>query len=137
MLKVEDLYPIILETLSSGKTFLMPIKGTSMQPMLHTGDIVELAPIDNIKKNDIIFYKRSDGSFVLHRVYKVEKDSYTMIGDHQIVLEKNVLRDDCFAKVISYTKKNKKRKLKGIRYGLYLFSLRFFLVRRFYIKCLH
>ena len=137
MIKVLELYPLIMEAFSNDKTFSMPIKGTSMQPLLHTNDIVELSKIDKIKKNDIIFYKRVDGSFVLHRVYKIKDSKITMIGDHQLVFEENVEPSACFAKVVSITKNNKKKKLKGFKYGLYVFSLRFFLIRRLYLKCLH
>lgn len=135
MIKVADLYPVIIETINQGKTFKMPIRGTSMIPLLHTNDVVELSKIDSINKNDIIFYKRADGSFVLHRVYKVLDNKLIMVGDHQVVLEE-ITKDMCFAKVVSYTKNNKTYYLKGFRYKLYLLTLKSFLIRRFYGKCL-
>ncbi len=140
MLKVKDIYPLIIETINSGKTFEMPIHGTSMQPLLHTGDLVTLTKITDIKKNDIVFYRRADGSFVLHRVYRANPDgTYTMIGDHQIVLENGIKKEQCFAKALAYKKQNKSKKsfLKGFRYSLYLLLLKSFFIRRVMIKCLH
>lgn len=136
MIKIDDFYLVMMEAFKDGKSFIMPIKGTSMQPMLHTGDIVELVHAADIKKNDIVFYKRKDDSYVLHRVYKVYDDCLDMIGDHQIIIEQNVGKEQCFAKVISYSTNGKKKYLKGLKYKLYLFSLRFFIIRRIYIKCL-
>ncbi len=134
MIKVDDLIPVMQDAFQAQKTFIMPIKGTSMQPLWHTGDKVELAPIENPKKKDILFYERLDGSYVLHRLWKIKPDQYLMIGDHQLVFEP-ILKEQCFAKVVAYyTKTGKRRQLKGLFYRLYCFSLRFRLIRRIYAK---
>ena len=138
MIRVEELYPLIIEAFNANKSFNMPIKGTSMEPLLHTGDIVELYKIDEIKKNDIIFYIRDNHQFVLHRVYRINKDNtIDFIGDHQVTIEHGIRRDQCFAKVISFERKNKKHYPKGFLYKLYLLAIKSFLIRRVYIKCLH
>ena len=137
MIKVKDLYPLIIEAFKEGKTFTMPINGTSMQPILHKDDLVELSQIDIIKKDDIVFYKRNDDEFVLHRVYKINADgSYDIIGDHQLIIEKGVKREQIFAKVVSYKVKGKSKRVSGFFYRLYLLSLKSFFIRRVYIKCL-
>lgn len=134
MIKVEELIPVMEEAFHDGKTFIMPIKGMSMQPFLHTGDRVELCKATTLKKKDIVFYERADGSYVLHRLWKIKSNQYFMIGDHQVVLEA-VHQEQCFAKVVAYyTKKGKRKQLKGIRYRLYCFSLHFWLIRRIYLK---
>lgn len=134
MIKVEELVPIMMEAFQSKKTFIMPIKGTSMQPLWHTGDKVELAPIMEPRKKDILFYERTDGSYVLHRLWKIEKDTFYMIGDHQVCLEK-ISSNQCIAKVVAYyTKKGKRKQLKGFLYHLYCLSLHFRLIRRIYAK---
>lgn len=134
MIKVEELVPIMMEAFEQEKTFIMPIKGSSMQPLWHTGDKVELAKLDTPQKKDILFYQRLDGSYVLHRLWKMKNDTFFMIGDHQLSLEQ-ISRNQCFAKVVAYyTKKGKRKLLKGIGYQLYCFSLRFRLIRRIYAK---
>ncbi len=134
MIKVEELFPIMQEAFQNQKTFLMPIKGTSMQPLWHTGDKVELSRIETPKKKDVLFYQRHDGSYVLHRLWKIREDTYFMIGDHQLVLEE-ISKEQCFAKVVAYyTKKGKRKQLKGFSYRIYCFSLHFRWIRRIYAK---
>ena len=81
-----DYYPLIRETLDQGGTFSLTITGHSMYPfILGNRDRVTLSPITGkLKKNDLPFYRRANGQFVLHRIVKVEKDgTYTCCGDHQ------------------------------------------------------
>lgn len=137
MIKIDELIPLINEAFNNNKTFTMPIKGTSMQPLWHTGSLVELDKISSVKPRDILFYQREDGSYVLHRLWKIKNGKYYMIGDHQLILE-TINPNQCFAKVIAYhTKKGKKKNMNNFTYKLYCFSLRFWFIRRVYIKCLH
>ena len=133
MTKVSDFYELIIETLNNNQTFTFKIHGTSMLPLFKDRTKVKLKKIDEINKNDIIFYKRGD-SYVLHRVIKVDGDNLIFAGDHQIVKE-NVSKDSCFAKVVSYYKNDVEKQLKGFKYNLYVFLLKFKVVRWFYIKC--
>lgn len=89
--------------------FEMPVNGTSMLPFIHAGDLVTLKKITNckIKKKDVLFYKRDNGQYVLHRVYKIKNNHLFMLGDNQLNVEKNVRSDQVIAKMISYKTKNK------------------------------
>ncbi len=89
--------------------FEMPVNGTSMLPFIHAGDLVTLEKITNckIKKKDVLFYKRDNGQYVLHRVYKIKNNHLFMLGDNQLNVEKNVRSDQVIAKMISYKTKNK------------------------------
>ncbi len=131
MIKVEKFFPLMLEAFAEDKTFTFPINGTSMQPLLHTNDLVTLEKISLIKKGDIIFYLRDNGQFVLHRVRKVNKDSLIFVGDHQTKLEKNVRFNQCIGKAISYEKVGKGRKynLNSFKYSLYKCLVRIKLFR--------
>ena len=131
MIKLETLYPLILEAFQDNKTFSFPIKGTSMRPLLKNDDIVTIKKIDNdIKKGDILLYKRNDDSFVLHRINKIKKDYYLIVGDHQTKKEL-VKYDQLIGKVINYQKKNKEKiyYLKGVRYNFYKFIVKFKFIR--------
>ena len=55
MNKVEDFIPILLDTLSQGKDFIMPVNGTSMLPFIHKSHRVVLTTPNNLKKNDNIW----------------------------------------------------------------------------------
>jgi len=52
------------------------------------------------KKRDILFYKRSSGQFVLHRIVGLSKDgSYVLCGDNQTALEKGITDEMIIATV--------------------------------------
>ena len=63
--------------------------GNSMWPTLkNRGQSVIVRKKDGrLKKYDVAFYLRDNGSFVLHRVMEVVEDGYTMLGDSQYNLE--------------------------------------------------
>lgn len=72
--------------------------GTSMLPLLRERlDTVKLVAPNNIKKHDVVLYMRNDKTLVLHRIIRVHKDSFTMCGDNQCILEKNVKRSQIIA----------------------------------------
>ena len=85
---LREFEPVIREKLSSGGTIQIPITGTSMLPLLVQGrDSVILSPASQLKVNDIIFYKRDDGHFVLHRIIGNDDKGYILCGDNQWVKE--------------------------------------------------
>lgn len=72
--------------------------GTSMLPLLRERlDTVKLVAPTNIKKHDVVLYMRNDKTLVLHRIIRVHKDSFTMCGDNQCILEKHVKRSQIIA----------------------------------------
>ena len=119
MIKVKTIYPLMLEAFEEGKSFTFPVKGTSMIPLLHTNDTVTIVPKEDYSIGDIVLFRRLDGSFVLHRIRYIKEDQYTIVGDHQRPLEKNVSKNQIIGYVISYTKKDKVHNMKGLRYRIY------------------
>ena len=130
MIKVNSFYPLILEAFKENKTFSFPINGSSMRPMLKSLDIVTIKKIDELKKGDIVFFKRLDNSFVLHRIRNIKNDKYYIVGDHQTKIEL-VNKDQLIGKVISYMKKDKDKiyNLKGVRYKFYKLLVRIKFIR--------
>ncbi|MDE7384965.1 MAG: S24/S26 family peptidase [Anaeroplasmataceae bacterium] len=138
MIKVEDFYPLILEAFQNGNTFTFPVHGTSMQPLLHTNDLVVLEAISTLKKGDIVFYRRENKQFVLHRIRRVKKDSFTFVGDHQIKEEPGITMEQCIGKVIAYKKQGREKQynLNSFKYRMYTFLVRSKLFRLFCGKVL-
>lgn len=137
MTKIEDIYLIMKEALENGNDFVFPIEGTSMRPLLKSGDKVKVTTIDTIKKGDIVLYRRESGQFVIHRIRKVNKDkTYNIVGDHQRIVEKNVKRECFIAKAVSYKKKGKEKEyqLKGFKYGIYKFLVKSCFIRMIFSK---
>ncbi len=86
ILPMAELYPLIADKLQDGGEVTFTVTGHSMQPMLyHRRDAVTIKkPDGKILKNDVIFYRRDDGKFVLHRVVKCQKNgNFTCLGDNQ------------------------------------------------------
>ena len=58
---------------------VVPIRGTSMWPLLKEGKSrvqVEAKEGKQVRKGDIVLYRRKDGTLVLHRIIKSKVDSY-------------------------------------------------------------
>jgi len=101
---------VIREVLSSGGEFKMYPRGRSMLPLIvQDEDSVILKRQDGpLKRNDIAFYQRKNGQFVLHRVVKRERDgSYVMCGDNQINLERGIEDSQIIGIMTSLYKKEK------------------------------
>lgn len=74
-----------------GKLVFSP-RGISMLPMIRGMlDIVVIYPTDDtnaLNKYDVVFYKRPNGDFVLHRIISKKDGCYLCCGDNQVGLEK-------------------------------------------------
>ncbi|MBQ4600757.1 MAG: S24/S26 family peptidase [Oscillospiraceae bacterium] len=120
IVELEQVLPLLQETVSRGNRFRFSPKGTSMRPMLIMGrDSVELikAP-EKLKKYDIPLYRRDDGQFVLHRVVKVGQ-SYTCIGDNQFVYETGVRPEQILAVVSGFSHNGKHYAVTDLSYRIY------------------
>ena len=70
---------------------VVPTKGTSMWPLLKEGksrvQVVARAG-RQIRKGDVVLYRRKDGALVLHRIMQIgEADTFLVCGDHQWKLD--------------------------------------------------
>ena len=74
--------PLIEEQLLLGKQVSFKVKGTSMFPFLHSGrtEVTLYKPDVEPKKYDIVLFKVKD-KYVLHRIIKMNKDIYIVMGD--------------------------------------------------------
>ena len=89
---LSEMEPVIQKVLAEGGIFPFYPNGTSMEPTIHQGEdqvFLKSLPM-KLKKYQIILYKRDNGAFVLHRIVKVGKDSYTMRGDNQFYTEPGI-----------------------------------------------
>lgn len=103
-------YVSVLESLTDeGKEVSMRITGSSMSPFLiHERDIIYFKkPERKLKKGDMVFYKRENGQYVMHRIYKVKEEEYYIIGDAQQDMEGPVKEQQIFALVTKVKRKGK------------------------------
>lgn len=97
----------LLALLDDVEAVPLVISGNSMTPFLvHGRDTVYLSKVKRpIKKGDMILYQRFNGNYVLHRVLKEEKGSYTMVGDAQTHPETGIRLEQVRAVVTAVRRK--------------------------------
>ena len=103
-------YISMLRTLiEEGKQVSMIISGSSMAPFLiHARDHIYLkSPSGELRRGDMVFYQRSNGEYVMHRIYNVKNEEYYLIGDAQTVIEGPIQREQIFAIIIKVKRKGK------------------------------
>lgn len=104
-------YLEVLRDLSKeGKEVSLKISGWSMNPFLsHQRDYIYFKKPDRkLKKGDMAFFQRDNGSFAMHRIYKDNKDgTYQFLGDGQSVIENPIRQDQIFGLVNAVKRKGK------------------------------
>ena len=105
---ISQIMPMLCKSIEGGKSVSFKPKGTSMLPLIKQGiDSVKISPVSGkLKKYDIIFFKRDNGQYVLHRIVKIG-ETYTCCGDNQFENEENIRREQIIAVVSSFTYKDK------------------------------
>ena len=118
---------ILRELTEEGRQVSLIVAGNSLAPFLiHGRDTVWFEkPERPLKRGDIVFFQRDDGSFILHRIRRVHKNvlpkeekegngnppdirnTYDIIGDAQLETECGIRRDQIFAVVIRVERKGK------------------------------
>ncbi|MEE1061414.1 MAG: S24/S26 family peptidase [Ruminococcus sp.] len=107
--------------------------GVSMLPLLKEGrDVftVRKKSSRRCKKNDVVLYRRSKSTYVLHRVIKVRENDYVIMGDNCTTTETGVTDDDIVAVMVSFIHKGKRYNVTDLRYRIYsaLVSKRYILI---------
>ncbi len=108
-LEPEQLMEPLLALLEETSTVPLVITGSSMTPFLvHCRDTVYLSKASHpLKRGDMALYQRDSGAWILHRVYRVGEEAYTMIGDNQTLLEPGIRPDQVKAVVTAVRRKGK------------------------------
>lgn len=109
IVSAEEWIPPLLELLEETDCVPLVISGNSMAPFLvHHRDTVYLSRIRRaLKKGDMILYRRDCGKYVLHRIYRAESGTYTLVGDAQTRLEQGIRPDQVLALVTAVRRKGK------------------------------
>lgn len=101
----------LLALLDETTSVPLVISGNSMTPFLvHHRDTVYLSKASRpLKRGDMVLYQRDNGSYILHRVFRVQDapHTYTMVGDAQTMLEPGIRPDQIRALVTAVRRKDK------------------------------
>ncbi len=125
---MDKLGPFIEESINSGKKVKLTVTGDSMYPLLKSRvDTVVLAiPLKKdehkvYKKYDIVFYKRDNGRYILHRILKEKDGAFVIAGDNETIKEYPVRKEQIIAKVTGFERKNKFHSSDELFYRIYAF----------------
>lgn len=119
---MKNLSPLLVALLDENIDITLTVTGSSMNPLLtHKRDSVVLTSCNkfNVKKGDIPLYKRSNGQYVLHRIIKVNKNSYNLCGDNQYIIEKNLPKENIIAVVKAFERNGKLYSCNDFTYKVY------------------
>lgn len=100
---------VLRDLVREGKEVSMIISGNSMSPFLiHERDsICFKAPWREPRRGDMVFFERSTGQFVMHRILRKKPEGYYIIGDAQKDVEGPVEQEQIFAIITKACRKGK------------------------------
>jgi hypothetical protein len=105
----EILIPRIMALLECSDAVPLVITGDSMMPFLaHGRDTVFLCkPQQALRVGDMIFYRRDNGRYILHRIVGIDDDRLRLLGDAQQIIEPGIRQDQVIAVVTAVRRKDK------------------------------
>ena len=117
-----ELWPMMEDSFRQGLTVTLGVTGNSMLPLFRHGrDSVILSPCnpEALKRGAVPLYRRPDGQFILHRILRVKKDTYTLAGDAQTELETGLPKTCVLAVMTGFIRKGKTVSCRHPLYRLY------------------
>ena len=101
--------PVLMELLDQGRQVTLTVTGGSMAPFLvHGRDAICFSrPKERLRRGDMAFFRRADGSYIMHRVCRVSPEGYFLVGDAQQAVEGPVAPEQVFAVVTKVRRKGR------------------------------
>ena len=115
----------IQEYLDSTGKLIYTNRGTSMLPLLRQGKdmfIVIKKGSQRCKKGDVVLFRRGNDN-VLHRVVKVNPDSYDILGDNCIDYERGITDSDIMGIMTNFIRNGTEHSIHEIPYRIYSFIM--------------
>ncbi len=105
----------------------IPLMGTSMMPLIrYEKDPVTILPLRRpLERGDIVLFRREDGAFVVHRVYRLSEDGSRVQtwGDNCLTPDRPVACSEVLGLVVSMNRRGReipldteKQRRRGIRW---------------------
>ena len=100
---------LLRELTEQGREVSLLITGNSMVPFLvHERDYIFFKKPDReLKRGDMVFYRRASGQYVMHRICRVTPQGYDVVGDGQTVIEHSVRQEQIFGLITRVKRKGK------------------------------
>ncbi len=108
IMDIDAYMPVLQELLAQGQSVSLTVTGESMSPFLRHGrDQIRLAAVTAPpKRGDMVFFRRRNGQYIMHRVLRRMADgNYAIIGDGQQQVEAPIAPEQIFAVVTQVCRK--------------------------------
>lgn len=100
---MSELAPVITDFLKQNKEVIITGRGNSMRPLIRNRkDHLQIVAYkgEELAPGDVIFYRRDNGRYVIHRIVGVAPDgSFVLKGDCQTVAERGITRRHIIGRV--------------------------------------
>jgi hypothetical protein len=108
-LDTQEYVSMLKELVEEGHQVSLLISGSSMLPFLihHRDTIYFQKPDRELQVGDMVFYRRSNGKYVMHRICRIRPEGFYMIGDGQKEIEGPLNREQIFGLVTAVKRKGK------------------------------
>lgn len=106
---IHEFVSMLRKLTEEGNEVSMMVSGNSMTPFLvHHRDYIKFKkPEGDLHRGDMVFYRRKNGQYIMHRVWKCGPDGYYIIGDNQTDIEGPIAREQIFALITMVNRKGK------------------------------
>ncbi len=133
---IEEMAPVVEELVSANIKVNLTVTGNSMYPLFRSRlDTVVIEKNDQYNLGDIVFYKRKNGQYVLHRIVGIKDTFFEIAGDNETKKEFPVRKESIIGKVISAERGGKYIDFSKIWYKFYkIIWIRLFFLRKFLLK---
>lgn len=98
------------QILKDGNIIRIHPQGYSMYPMFLPGRdeaLIESVSADSCRKNDVVLYRRDSGMLVLHRICRINKDGFYLVGDNQWKIEGPLRPDQIIGRLVAFIRGGK------------------------------
>ncbi len=115
---------LMLSLLEQGLEVSVKVTGDSMYPLWkHKRDTIILKKCEEgiLKRGEIPLYRRRNGKLVIHRIIRVNQDSYDLCGDAQTQVEYNLPKENVIAVVKAFTRKGRSYSCRDLSYRVYAY----------------
>ena len=105
----QEYVSMLKDLVEEGNQVSLLISGSSMAPFLihHRDTVYFKKPDRELKAGDIVFYRRANGKYVMHRIRWIRQEGYYMIGDGQTQTEGPLKREQIFGLITAVKRKDK------------------------------
>lgn len=134
----EIFIPEIARLVAEGKQVLFTPTGVSMRPFIEGGrDNVTLVRPTDLKVGDIVLAEVQPQHYVLHRIYYLQGDNLTLMGDGNLQGQEYCSRSNILAKVIAiHTPAGKSKHVTKARLWRHILPLRRILLKIYRHTCI-